>query len=49
VFVFGDVQVVNKFTDAITFVVKDDTGVSCYNEVFENGSCSVMLRLLGSP
>ena len=48
-FVFGDVQVVNKFTDAITFVVKDETGVSYYNEVFGNRSCSVILRLLGSP
>ena len=39
VFVFGNVQVNVKLTDAITFVVKDDTGVSCYNEVFGNRSC----------
>jgi len=49
VFVFGDVQVVAKLTDAITFIVKDETGVSYYDEVFDSRSCSVILRLLGSP
>ena len=48
-FVFGDVQVVDKLADARTFVVKDETGVSYYDEVFDRRSCSVMLRLLGSP
>ena len=47
-FVFGDVQVVNKLADARTFVVKDETGVSYYDEVFDSRSCLVILRLLGS-
>ena len=48
-FVFGDVQVVDKLADARTFIVKDETGVSYYDEVFDSRSCSVILRLLGSP
>ena len=37
-FVFGDVQVVDKLADARTFVVKHETGVNCYDEVFDSRS-----------
>ena len=45
---FGD-QVVDKLTDARTFVVKDETRISCYDEVLDSRSCYVTLRLLGLP